>query len=48
MANQVSRAERRAIATHVIDNSGDLDSLSDQVDALWEQIVQLPHVPPEV
>ena len=48
IANQVSREERLAIATHVIDNSGDLDSLREQVDALWEQIVQLPPVSAEV
>jgi dephospho-CoA kinase len=48
IANQVSRDERLAIATHVIDNSGDLDSLRDQVDALWEQLVRLPHLPHEV
>jgi dephospho-CoA kinase len=47
IANQVSREERLAIATHVIDNSGDLDSLRVQVDALWEQVVQLPPVPSE-
>jgi dephospho-CoA kinase len=44
IANQVSREERLGIATHVIDNSGGLDSLRDQVDALWEQLGRLPHV----
>jgi dephospho-CoA kinase len=48
IANQATRDERLAIATHVIDNSGELDSLRDQVDALWEQLVRLPHLPPEV
>jgi dephospho-CoA kinase len=43
ISNQVSREQRLAIATHVIDNSGDLDSLRGQVDALWEQLVLLPH-----
>ena len=43
IANQVSREERLAIATHVIDNSGDLDALRDQVDALWEELTRLPH-----
>ncbi|HEX4983983.1 MAG TPA: dephospho-CoA kinase [Ilumatobacteraceae bacterium] len=47
IANQVSRDDRLAIATHVIDNSGDLDSLREQVDELWEQLVVLPHLPPE-
>ncbi|GGV25377.1 dephospho-CoA kinase [Actinomadura cremea] len=36
MANQASRAERRAVADHLIDNSGDLEKLNAQVDALWE------------
>jgi dephospho-CoA kinase len=48
IANQVSRDERLAIATHIVDNAGDLDSLREQVDALWAQLVQLPHVPSEV
>jgi dephospho-CoA kinase len=47
IANQVSRDERLAIATHVIENSGDLDALRDQVDALWDELVQLPHLPRE-
>ena len=44
IANQVSRDERRAIATHVIENSGDLDALRDQVDALWDELKRLPHI----
>jgi len=47
IANQVSREQRLAIATHVIDNSGDLDSLRDQVDALWDELGRLPHDPGE-
>ena len=43
IASQVSRDERLAIATHVIENSGDLDALRDQVDALWEELTRLPH-----
>ena len=38
MANQATREERRAVATHVIDNSGTLDDLKTQVDALWEAL----------
>ncbi|WP_026405894.1 dephospho-CoA kinase [Actinomadura rifamycini] len=38
MANQASRDERRAVADHVIDNSGDLGKLHAQVDALWEAL----------
>lgn len=38
MANQASRDERRAVADHVIDNSGDLGKLHAQVDALWETL----------
>jgi dephospho-CoA kinase len=48
ISNQVSREQRLAIATHVIDNSGNLDALRGQVDALWEQLVLLPHLSPEV
>lgn len=40
MANQASRADRRAVATHVIDNSGTLDDLKTQVDALWESLTR--------
>ena len=49
IASQVSRDERLAIATHVIDNSGDLDALRDQVDALWEELRAchtMPAAPP--
>lgn len=35
---QVSRDDRLAIADHVIDNSGDLDELERQVDALWGRL----------
>jgi dephospho-CoA kinase len=40
IAAQASREERRAVATHVIDNSGSLDDLKAQVDALWEDLAR--------
>jgi dephospho-CoA kinase len=40
--SQLSRDERLATATHVIDNSGDRERLESQVDGLWEQLIQLP------
>lgn len=42
IAKQASREDRRAIADQVIDNSGDLESLSTQVDAVWAWAQQLP------
>ena len=41
IASQISREDRLATATHVIDNSGDLDALRDQVDGLWGQLIEL-------
>ncbi len=38
IAAQASREDRRAIADHVIDNSGSLDALRAQVDALWKDL----------
>ncbi|MBO2449729.1 dephospho-CoA kinase [Actinomadura barringtoniae] len=38
MAAQATREARRAIAHHVIDNSGSLEDLKTQVDALWETL----------
>lgn len=38
IANQASREQRLAIATHVIDNSGDLPALQSQVEAVWSAI----------
>ena len=40
--SQLSREERLAKATHVVDNGGDRDSLGTQVDDLWEQLLHLP------
>ena len=42
--SQLSREERLASATHVIDNGGGRDSLNRQVDELWEQLLELPPV----
>jgi dephospho-CoA kinase len=38
IAAQASRDQRLAIADHVIDNSGDLVALADQVNRLWETL----------
>jgi dephospho-CoA kinase len=38
IASQLTREQRRAVATHVIDNSGDRESLKRQVDELWAQL----------
>jgi len=39
MAAQASDEERRAVATHLIDNGGDLDSLARQVDDVWADLL---------
>lgn len=44
IASQISREDRLATATHVVDNSGDLDQLRDQVAALWDELQELGHV----
>jgi len=41
IAAQASDEERRAIATHVIDNSGDLAALEPQVDDLWADLLRI-------
>ncbi len=43
VASQASRADRRAMADRVLDNSGTLDQLRPQVDAAWKWLVGLPH-----
>jgi dephospho-CoA kinase len=40
MAAQASDEERRAIATHVIDNSGSRDELEAQVESVWADLVK--------
>ncbi len=41
IASQISREDRLATATHVIDNSGDLEHLRSQVDDLWHTLLTL-------
>jgi dephospho-CoA kinase len=41
IAQQATDEERRAIATHVVDNSGDRGALEAQVDAIWHDLVRL-------
>jgi dephospho-CoA kinase len=38
MAAQASDEQRRAIATHVIENDGDLEALARQVDTVWSDL----------
>ena len=39
MAAQATDEERRAVATHLVDNGGPLEQLERQVDAIWDEIV---------
>jgi dephospho-CoA kinase len=39
MAAQASDEERRAVATHVLENGGDRESLSRQVDEVWGDLL---------
>jgi dephospho-CoA kinase len=41
VVSQISRDERLATATHVIDNSGDLESLRHRIDGLWLELIGL-------
>ena len=47
VAAQISREERRAIADRVIDNSGDVEALTAQVDDLWTWLLALRDAPPD-
>ena len=40
MAKQASDEERRAIATWVVDNAGDLDDLEAQVEQIWASLLE--------
>lgn len=40
MASQASDDERRAAATHIVDNSGSLEQLRSQVEAVWLDLVE--------
>lgn len=42
IGSQISRDERLATATHVVDNGGDFDALATRVDELWTELVALP------
>jgi dephospho-CoA kinase len=47
MAQQATDEQRRAIATWVLDNSGDLDALAAQVDEIWPDVVACAASEPE-
>lgn len=47
VASQASRAARLAVADRVLDNSGTVEELRDQVDAAWAWLTGLPHPPTE-
>jgi dephospho-CoA kinase len=45
--SQITREERRELATHVIDNSGDLADLADRVSEIWSELSELAAAAPE-
>ena len=47
IAKQATRGDRLAKADFVVDNSGDLESMTSQIDALWEWLRALPQLPAE-
>lgn len=47
MAAQASDEERREVATHLVDNGGDLEHLGRQVEAIWTELSTIEHDAPE-
>ncbi len=47
IAKQATREQRLATAGFVVDNSGDLEALAPQIDALWAWLTALPQLPPD-
>lgn len=47
IAKQATREQRLATADFVIDNSGDLEALAPQIEALWAWLVAMPQLPPD-
>jgi dephospho-CoA kinase len=45
IAKQATREQRLATASFTVDNSGALDGLAPQVDALWQWLQSLPQLP---
>jgi dephospho-CoA kinase len=45
IAKQATREQRLAIADFVVDNSGDIEALAPQIDALWAWLATLPQLP---
>ena len=46
MAQQATDEARRVVATWLIDNAGDLDSLAAQIEKLWPELVQFATAEP--
>lgn len=44
ITSQLSREDRLATATHVLDNAGEMSALTQQVDSLWVELVELPQL----
>ena len=47
MAAQASDEERRAVATHLVDNAGDRDALARRVDEVWADLERLRDEQPD-